>query len=150
MGKEPAKPAASTDSIASTNDNQPTKEEVRQAKDRFSIHQDNLFWSRTQTLIGLQVATLGGTYALQATILLAVGLMLFGIALTVILWIIAERDQDHRDLAFAESGLPPTRLNNQGMGRLLIRIVFTILISADAFLLGWLLRGISDFLVLKS
>lgn len=112
--------------------------EREKSKDTFSIHQDNLVWSRTQTLIAIQGGVLAGAYAVQCSLLLAVPLLLLGIALTVILWIIVERDQDHRDRAFHLSGLRPTRPPAWITGRHLIRVALSLMLFADEYLLIWL------------
>ena len=54
-----------------------------------------------------------------------------------ILGIVAERDQDHRDRAFMQSGLTRT-LEGIAVGRWLIRFVFILMILADVHLLVWL------------
>jgi hypothetical protein len=52
-------------------------------------------------------------------------------------WIIAERDQDHRDLTFEKSGLPPTRPSGCITGRNLIRLVFVLMLATDLYLMLW-------------
>jgi len=117
---------------------------VRQAKHDFSMHQDNLFWSRIETLIAVQGGILAGSYALgQENILLALPLVIAGAFITILLFSIAERDQLMRDQAFRESKVPPTEIVAQWhtpfRGRSLVRAVFIMLLIADLCLSAYLI-----------
>jgi hypothetical protein len=67
-----------------------------------------------------------------------VPLVVLGFVLTLILWWIAERDQEHRDLAFKETGLPETRPKGCFGARRLMRVVFILLLLADGYLVAWM------------
>ncbi len=112
--------------------------DAKKAKDAFSIHQDNLVWSRSQTLIAIQGGTLAGAYGLRATPELSLPLLGLGLALTVLLWIVVERDQNHRDAAFRQSGLEETPGTGKGVGRWLIRIALGLLLASDIYVFCWL------------
>ena len=89
-------------------------------------------------LMALQGAILAGIYSVDdhAT---AVLVTVVGLVLTGLLWQIAERDQFHRDAAFADSGVlrstrvPPWYLNLKA--RYSIRLVFIILMVSDVAVL---------------
>jgi amino acid permease len=111
--------------------------EVQKAKHTYSIHQDGLLWSRVQVLIAIQSATIAGTYYLvqKGQTLYACLLTALGLVLTVLLWIIAERDQLHREQSLALSGVEPTELAVgfpfAPKGAIIIRIVILLLMYAD-------------------
>src|SRR4051794_30762874 len=90
--------------------------EEKKAKHAYSIHQDGLLWSRVQTLIALQTAVLGGTVYFYRSkdqpeeYYLAIPLICLGLILTVVLWIIMERDQLHRERSRMESGVRKTQI----------------------------------------
>ena len=90
-------------------------EAQKSAKHDYSIHQDNLFWSRVQTLMAIQTGTLAGSYYLayekQDNLEVAWCLTALGVILTALLWIIAERDQLHRHKSLLASEVPETIIN---------------------------------------
>ena len=118
----------------------------QKSKDAYSIHQDNLVWSRSQTLIAIQGGALAGAFSLRSHLELAWPWLILGAVLTLLLWGIAERDQNQRDAAFKETGLEVTPGSGNGVGRWLIRVVFLLLLAADIYLFCWLIwkNPISD------
>jgi hypothetical protein len=63
----------------------------------YAIHQDNLMWSRLQTLGIVQVAALSGAYALRADTGLALSVLALGVVFTMLLLFLLKRDQLMRD-----------------------------------------------------
>jgi hypothetical protein len=63
----------------------------------FVLHQDNLLWSRLQTMQAIQVASLAAGYSLAAQKTLALGVVLLGSFLTVLLFGLLKRDELIRD-----------------------------------------------------
>lgn len=110
----------------------------RAAKHDFSMHQDNLFWSRTQTLIAVQGGTLAGAFAVKDYDALWLPLLVFGAVLTGLLLATAERDQNDRDLAFQQSRIPRVKQRSRQVGRILMRLVFGLMFAADFWLLLWI------------
>lgn len=118
--------------------------DAQKAKHDYSIHQDRLLWSRIQILIAIQSVTVAGTYYLLLTdpkrpdYAVAYPWLLtgLGILLTFALWILAERDQLHRDRSLAASGVLATDLTDVGFpfipsGGTIIRFVILLLVFAD-------------------
>ena len=71
----------------------------------FVLHQDNLMWSRIQTMQAVQLAGLGGCYALRDTVWLAISILFLGAMLTVLVFCILKRDQLIRDKLLPASKL---------------------------------------------
>ena len=64
----------------------------------FYAHRDNLMWSRTQIIIAVQAAVIGGAYVLgHRELVLAVCLLLLGVALTIIAMFLMARDEELRE-----------------------------------------------------
>jgi hypothetical protein len=64
----------------------------------FYAHRDQLMWSRTQIVIAVQAATLGGSYNLgSGDLFLAVSVLLLGATLSVIAILMMARDQELRE-----------------------------------------------------
>jgi hypothetical protein len=113
---------------------------IRNAKHDYSIHQDGLFWSRVQTLIALQSATLAGSFYLHTEAkgqgpyfaLLLTGL---GMCLTVLLWIMAERDQLHREASRIAAKVPESKIEPSFplclSGESAVRWTIVLLLYAD-------------------
>src|SRR4051812_6947798 len=80
-------------------------------KHAYGVHQDSLLWSRVQTLIAIQGATIGGTYYSRQYLYGPMLVAWLGVVLTGLLWIIAERDQIHREQSRKESGVPATDID---------------------------------------
>lgn len=112
-----------------------------QEKHAYSMHQDSLLWSRIQVLIAIQTGTLTGTFYFgqQDDILYAAMLSGLGLVLTVLLWILAERDQLHREKSLVESGVKATTIAPEFplsiRGADIIRIVIVLLAYSDAVVL---------------
>ena len=84
-------------------------------------------------------------YGLSRSPCVAFFLMLLGMALTVLLWSLAERDQLHRQRSLDDSRVRETNIDDivpwylKLKGGETIRIVFGLLLFSDLFLMGWLL-----------
>jgi len=113
--------------------------EYQKAKIAFAMHQDALYWSRTQLLVSVQGAVLAGVYLLTKELRLAEALTVFGILLSFLIYAMMVRDDVLGEAAFKESRLRKT--NPIGIwaywpkGKLLTNIAIVMLIVADLWLL---------------
>ncbi len=109
------------------------------------LHQDGLLWSRTQLLLGIQLAVLAGAY-LQRDMWLGPMIMLLGGAVTTIIILLVARDEQVyiRVAKEIESILPadlkqlaPLKLTGQPRwigGRLILRGTLFGVLLLDLFL----------------
>lgn len=81
--------------------------EDEQAKHTFSLHQDRLFWSRSQFLTVVQSGVLAGVYALRPDHVAQILLTIFGAVLSLLIILLAERDRYFGRQAFNESNVRP-------------------------------------------
>ncbi len=59
----------------------------------FFLHQDNLMWSRLQTMGVIQIGAISSAYALRSTRWLSLSILFFGIVLTLLLFFLMKRDE---------------------------------------------------------
>lgn len=117
-----------------------TPDDIDKAKDQFSMHQDNLMWSRAQTLIAVQTAVLAGGYGITEAAIGA-SVLVLGILLTVAIWLLFERDRAHRESAFerVRPHLQPDeskfRWFEKVKGCFVMRTIFILTLVADFALL---------------
>lgn len=112
----------------------------------FGIHQDRLKWSRVQTFVALQVAVLGGSYSISARDpALSACMLILGMALTILLFFLIQRDQRVRDANICRvTGLQtdPGRIWFSPMrGREVVWVVFLLLILVDILMFLVVLAG---------
>ena len=62
----------------------------------FILHQDNLMWSRIQTMAVIQVAAVGAAYALRPTPSLSIGVLILALVLTFLVFGLLRRDELQR------------------------------------------------------
>ena len=60
-------------------------------------HQDNLLWNRLQTIGVIQIAGLGAAYGLKSNRLVSMLLILFGLMLSILIFLLMKRDEMIRD-----------------------------------------------------
>jgi hypothetical protein len=120
----------------------PLDDAQKAAKHAYSVHQDQLVWSRVQTLIAVQTGTLAGTYYLgrePADFTAASLLTALGLFLTALLWVVVERDQLHREKSRIESDVPETKIDPRFplclTGGRIIRLVVLVLAYSDILVL---------------
>ena len=63
----------------------------------YYLYQDGLMWRRLQLLGIVQVATMTAAYALRPQQVLAIGILVFGAILSLLLYFLLKRDQEYRD-----------------------------------------------------
>jgi hypothetical protein len=116
--------------------------EDKKAKHDYSMHQDKLLWSRATLLVAIQGATLSGMYAVRDDRPVFAWLAGLGIVLTILVVLTMQRDILMGNKAFAESGVPETKLAGHRLlkGRYFAFAASGLLIASDAalFLYVWL------------
>lgn len=101
----------------------------------FFLHQDNMQWSRLQTLGTVQVAALGGAYLVREDRLVAIAAILIGFVLSVLVFLLFKRDEQYRlkveEKLEALNITVPRKWYAPLTGREIAWLVFGILFLAD-------------------
>jgi hypothetical protein len=113
-----------------------TMTDEQKEKLAYSQYQDKLAWSRANYLIAVQGAALAGIYSIRESRTAAFCLAVLATIITIMIWLVAERDQFVRDRAFIESGVTATDTSKAPdlarlKGKYAYRVVFVLLLLAD-------------------
>ena len=104
----------------------------------FFLHQDNLMWSRLQTIGVIQISVLSSSYALKSNCLISFFILLFGIILSVCVFFLFKRDEVIRMKIEKQINILEYHVDRLWYaplkGREIIWIILISLITADVIL----------------
>jgi len=116
------------------NKEEKANQENYSAKMSFFLHQDNLFWSRLQTLGIIQISVLGSSFGLKSCKIISLLILILGIILSLLLFFLLKRDELIKDELSNELNLDygvNRRWYAPLKGREITWFLITILLAAD-------------------
>jgi hypothetical protein len=114
----------------------------------YFLHQDNLMWNRLQTIGVIQIAVWSSAYAVRSNVWFSICILGFGLALTLIICLLMQRDDDYRRDIEKRLGTlnidPPKRWCSFLRGESAAFIIYGMILAAYIALGILILRGCLD------
>lgn len=113
----------------------------------FLLHQDNLMWSRLQTMQAVQLAGLAGAYTVRSTVPAAIAILVVSALLTLLMFGLRRRDElilaEFQRSTLSMTWRAPRKWYAPLTGRETTWALLAILLTVDVFAGYTIMRGIT-------